>query len=99
MTQKPAKPATKRSARRLPQTRAKRPAITSAQSAKRAPAAPAVARPEPSAGHRAWVCLRRADARPVTTRSLRAAYFIALEEGGGDEVTNWLRAERELATA
>lgn len=27
------------------------------------------------------------------------AYFIALEEGGGDEVANWLRAERELATA
>ncbi|MGA2929664.1 MAG: DUF2934 domain-containing protein [Solirubrobacteraceae bacterium] len=27
------------------------------------------------------------------------AYFIAMEEGGGDEVTNWLRAERELATA
>jgi len=27
------------------------------------------------------------------------AYFISLEEGGGDEVANWLRAERELATA
>jgi Protein of unknown function (DUF2934) len=27
------------------------------------------------------------------------AYFIALEEGGGDEVANWLRAKRELATA
>jgi len=25
--------------------------------------------------------------------------LIALEQGGGDEVTNWLRAERELATA
>jgi hypothetical protein len=28
------------------------------------------------------------------------AYFISLEkEGGGDEVTNWLQAERELTTA
>jgi len=27
------------------------------------------------------------------------AYFISLEEGGGDEVTNWLRAERELTMA
>jgi len=27
------------------------------------------------------------------------AYFISLEQGGGDEVANWLQAERELATA
>ena len=27
------------------------------------------------------------------------AYFVSLEEGGGDEVANSLRAERELATA
>jgi hypothetical protein len=27
------------------------------------------------------------------------AYFISLEEGGGDEVANWLQAERELAPA
>jgi hypothetical protein len=27
------------------------------------------------------------------------AYYISLEEDGGDEVANWLRAERELATA
>jgi hypothetical protein len=26
------------------------------------------------------------------------AYFISLEEGGGDEFANWLRAERELGT-
>ena len=26
------------------------------------------------------------------------AYFISLEDGGGDEVANWLRAEGELAT-
>jgi hypothetical protein len=27
------------------------------------------------------------------------AYLMSLEEGGGDEVANWLRAKRELATA
>ena len=27
------------------------------------------------------------------------AYFIHLEEGGCDELVNWLRAERELAAA
>lgn len=26
------------------------------------------------------------------------AYFIHLEEGGSDELANWLRAERELTT-
>jgi hypothetical protein len=26
------------------------------------------------------------------------AYFISLEEDGGDQLTNWLRAERELET-
>ncbi|HUA05693.1 MAG TPA: DUF2934 domain-containing protein [Solirubrobacteraceae bacterium] len=27
------------------------------------------------------------------------AYYIALEQGGADQVGNWLRAERELAAA
>jgi len=27
------------------------------------------------------------------------AYFIALEQGDGDDVANWLRVARELATA
>lgn len=27
------------------------------------------------------------------------AYFLALEQGGGDELGNWLRAEAELAAA
>jgi hypothetical protein len=27
------------------------------------------------------------------------AYFISLEDEGGDEVKNWLQAERELTTA
>ena len=27
------------------------------------------------------------------------AYFIALEQHGGDELANWLRAERELSAA
>lgn len=29
----------------------------------------------------------------------RRAYFIYLDEGGADELGNWLRAERELAAA
>ena len=36
---------------------------------------------------------------PTHAEISERAYFIALEQGGGDEVTNWLRAERELATA
>ena len=29
----------------------------------------------------------------------KRAYFIHLEEGGSDQLGNWLRAERELMTA
>ena len=46
--------------------------------------------------------------RPVKPRTKRhkptheeiasRAYFIHLDEGGRDELDNWLRAERELAT-
>ena len=36
---------------------------------------------------------------PTHAEISERAYFIALEQGGGDEVANWLRAERELATA
>jgi Protein of unknown function (DUF2934) len=40
-------------------------------------------------------------ARPEPTHSeiSERAYFIALEHGGGDELSHWLRAERELAAA
>ena len=31
--------------------------------------------------------------------SCERAYFIHLEEGGSDQLGNWLRAERELMTA
>ena len=38
--------------------------------------------------------------RPVEHHDIATrAYFIFLEEGRHDEVDNWLRAERELATA
>jgi hypothetical protein len=82
-----------------PVTRAKREAATSAEPANQAPAAPAVAWPEQSASPPspgAPATRRRA---PSHDEICARAYFIALEEGGGDEVTNWLRAERELATA
>jgi hypothetical protein len=35
------------------------------------------------------------DHREISAR----AYFIHLEEGAGDELGNWLRAERELTAA
>jgi hypothetical protein len=38
---------------------------------------------------------RKPDQGEISTR----AYFIHLEEGGCDELGNWLRAERELTTA
>jgi hypothetical protein len=38
--------------------------------------------------------------RPVEHDEIaKRAYFIYLEEGRSDELDNWLRAERELATA
>ena len=79
-----------------PLTRAKREAATSAEPANRAPA---VAWSEQSASPPnpgAPAARRHA---PSHDEISARAYFIALEEGGGDEVTNWLRAERELATA
>jgi Protein of unknown function (DUF2934) len=36
---------------------------------------------------------------PTHSEISERAYFIALEQGGGDELGNWLRAERELAAA
>jgi hypothetical protein len=38
---------------------------------------------------------RKPDHQQIAER----AYFIHLEEGGHDEVVNWLRAERELTNA
>ncbi len=46
---------------------------------------------------------RRASATTLRTPDHTAiserAYFIHLEEGGSDELANWLRAERELKAA
>ena len=36
---------------------------------------------------------------PTHAEISERAYFIALEPGCGDELGNWLRAERELAAA
>jgi hypothetical protein len=38
---------------------------------------------------------RKPDQDAISTR----AYFIHLEEGGSDQLGNWLRAERELTAA
>jgi hypothetical protein len=37
--------------------------------------------------------------KPGQNEIAERAYFIHLDEGGHDEVANWLRAERELAAA
>lgn len=36
---------------------------------------------------------------PTHDQIAERAYFIHLEEGGGDAVEDWLRAERELSAA
>jgi len=93
MTQKPAKPA-------APGKRAT--AATAAEPAKpgkRAPTAPAATRAKPAA-RRASVSAPGTNRRPPSYDQIcERAYFISLEQGGGDEVANWLRAARELATA
>jgi hypothetical protein len=40
-----------------------------------------------------------AQLEPSHSEISERAYFIALEHGDGDELSNWLRAERELAAA
>ena len=42
----------------------------------------------------------KSERRPPTHAEIsERAYFIHLEEGGSDELGNWLRAESELAAA
>ena len=60
------------------------------------PAAKRLAARKPrAAARRTKTQQRRPDHREISAR----AYFIHLEEGGGDELGNWLRAERELTAA
>ncbi len=40
-----------------------------------------------------------AQREPTHGQISERAYFLALEQGGGDELGNWLRAEAELAAA
>jgi hypothetical protein len=42
---------------------------------------------------------RKAKSAPDQAAIAERAYFIHLAEDGHDEVSNWLRAERELAAA
>ncbi len=56
--------------------------------AKLAPSKPASSR-KPSTRRR----------KPDRDQISKRAYFIHLEEGGSDQLGNWLRAERELTTA
>ena len=98
MTEKPAKPA--KPAKRATAARPATPAAaatpvaraTAAKSANGRPATPA----ELPATSRAPRTSRR---KPSHDEISERAYFIEREEGGSDQVANWLRAERELATA
>jgi hypothetical protein len=57
------------------------------------PAKPAARKP--SSSRKPSTRRREPDQGEISTR----AYFIHLEEGGCDELGNWLRAERELTSA
>jgi Protein of unknown function (DUF2934) len=57
------------------------------------PAAPATSKPTSS--RKPKTKRRQPDQGEISKR----AYFIHLEEGEGDQLGNWLRAERELTTA
>jgi len=66
---------------------------------KRATAAPAVARAKRAARPASPSAPRANTRSPSYDEISERAYFISLQEGGGEDVANWLRAERELATA
>jgi hypothetical protein len=57
------------------------------------PAKPAASKPAGSGKPKTR--RRKPDQDEISTR----AYFIHLEEGGGNQLANWLRAERELTAA
>jgi hypothetical protein len=42
---------------------------------------------------------KKKETAPAHDTVAERAYYIALERGGGDAFENWIRAERELATA
>ena len=57
------------------------------------PAKPAASKPTSS--RKPKTTRRQLDQREISKR----AHFIHLEQGEGDQLGNWLRAERELTTA
>jgi cell division septation protein DedD len=66
------------------------------------PAKPAASKPtakpaasKPTSSRKPTTKRRKLDQGEISVR----AYFIQLEEGGSDQLGNWLRAERELMTA
>jgi hypothetical protein len=66
--------------------------------AKPAASKPAASKPaasRPTSSRKPNTRRRKADQGEISKR----AYFIHLEEGGCDQLGNWLRAERELTTA
>ena len=84
MPQKPAKSAKSKPAK-------------SAKSAKSKPATTATtAKAATTAASRKRTTRRR---KPSHDEIAERAYFIHVEEGGSDELGNWLRAESELTTA
>ena len=64
------------------------------------PAQPKSSTAKAPAKKRATAPKSRARSRkPPHEKIAERAYFIHLEEGSSDELTNWLRAERELRAA
>ena len=63
------------------------------------PAKPAASKPtgsrKPTSSRKPTTRRHELDQGEISMR----AYFIHLEEGGSDQLGNWLRAERELMTA
>ena len=50
---------------------------------------------KPASSRKPKTTRREPDQDEISTR----AYFIHLEQGGSDQLANWLRAERELTAA
>ena len=61
---------------------------------------PDAAKPSRSGARRRPASTRQAGRQPQPDHRAIAerAYFIHLEDGSSDQLANWLRAERELAT-
>lgn len=70
-----------------------------AKTAKAATAAKAATTAKPTTKRAGTTNSRTKRRQPSHTEIAERAYYIHLDEGGPDELGNWLRAERELTAA